>query len=74
MVADWDGKTGFIGKALQFMLPQPNARAIAAAAIGGDQQRLGARMAFLAQGLPPAANALDRENCGIVINANIYPA
>jgi hypothetical protein len=36
-VADHDVEAEFVGQLLQLALPQPDPRAIAAAAIGGDQ-------------------------------------
>jgi hypothetical protein len=40
-VTDRDRQARIVGKALQFGFPQPGARAVAAPAIGDDQQLLG---------------------------------
>src|SRR3954469_6627167 len=56
-----DGQAGLVGKALQLALPQPHAGAVAAAAVGGDDQPLGLGVARLAEFAPPAPDALDRE-------------
>ena len=52
-------------------LPQPHARAVAAAAVGGDQQPRGAGIALAAHALPPAADAFDGEGGGVVIDAEL---
>ena len=44
-MADGDRHPEFVGQHLQFALPQPHARAVAAAAIGGDQQPRGGGIA-----------------------------
>ena len=52
----------------EFDLPQPAAVAVGAAAVGGDQQlrsRSGRPAAHL---LPPAADGLDRERGGVVVD------
>ena len=38
LVADHDVEAEFVGQLLQLALPQPDPRAIVAAAIGGDRQ------------------------------------
>ena len=40
-VADGDGKSRGVGQALEFPLPQADLGPVAAAAVGGDQQRAG---------------------------------
>jgi hypothetical protein len=74
MMGDSDGETGFIGEGLKLALPQANASAIAATAIGRDQEAGRAEIADFAQGLPPAPDALDSEGSGIVIDTYINPA
>ena len=74
-VADGHGQAGLVGEALQLELPQPDARAVAAAAIGGDQQPARRRdSARCPMSLPPAADALDREGGGVVVDADADPA
>ena len=67
-------RSGFVGEGLQFALPQANASAVAATAIGGDQEAGRAGIAAFPQGAPPAPDALDGEGCGIVIDTDIDPA
>jgi hypothetical protein len=62
-----------VGQALEFALPQPRARAIAAAAIGGDQQFLGFGVADAADLLPPATDRLHCEGRSVVIHPNADP-
>ncbi len=61
-------------KALDLALPQADPNAIAAAAIGGDDEGLGLEIARSAQALPPAPDALDREGGRVSIDADIDPA
>ncbi len=74
MVGDRDRQPGLIGETLQFTFPQANARAIAAAAIRGDQQPGGGGVAVAAETAPPTSDALDREGRGIVVDPDINPA
>src|SRR5690349_7470115 len=69
-----DGQAGLVGKALQLALPQPHAGAVAAAAVGGDDQPLGLGVARLAEFAPPAPDALDREGRRVGIQADADPA
>lgn len=73
-VGDGDGKAGLVGEALDLALPQADPNAIAAAAIGGDDEGLGLGIARPAQALPPAPDALDREGGRVGIDADIDPA
>jgi hypothetical protein len=66
-------ETGFVGKALQFTFPETDAGAVAAAAIGRYGQGSSLGIAFLAEPLPPAANALDGKFGGIGIDPDIDP-
>src|SRR5712672_1437426 len=74
MVGDRDRQPGLIGETLQVTFPQANARAIAAAAIRGDQQPGGGGVAVAAETAPPTSDALDREGRGIVVDPDINPA
>src|ERR1700751_882623 len=56
-VANYDVEAEFVGQLLQFAFPQPYPRAVAAAAIGGDQQSAGVGVTRPADGLPPLAGA-----------------
>src|SRR5271165_56411 len=71
---DSDGNAEFVGQDLQFPLPQAHTRAVAAAAIGVDQQPRGDRVAFGAEFIPPATDALDGKGGGIVADAEIDPS
>ena len=59
---------------LQLDLPEPHPGAVAAAAIGGDQQAFGLGVAFAAHASPPAADAFDGEAGGVMIDADADPA
>ena len=56
---------GLIGKGLQLTFPQAHPRAVAAAAVRGDQQPGGGGIALPAEGEPPTPDALNREGGGI---------
>ena len=73
-VADLDLKAGLVGQALQLGLPQPGAVAVGAAAVGGDRQRRGLRVARRAELLPPALDRGDRELGGVVVDPDADPA
>ena len=60
-VADGDLQAGLLGQASQRDLPQPQAVAVRAAAVGGDRQRRGVGVAGLAHLRPPAGDRRDRE-------------
>ena len=69
-----DGETCLIGKLLKFYPPQPHARAVRTAAIGGDRQRAGIRITLAAHSLQPLPDRSHGERGGIVRNANADPA
>jgi len=60
--------------ALQLDLPQFGAVGVRAAAIGGDRQRLGVRVALPAEVLPPAQDRVDRELGRVAVDADVDPA
>ena len=62
------------GKALQDNLPQPIAAAVAAGAIGGDQQPGGARESLRSHALPPAPQAGGGKLRRVMIDAHADPA
>ena len=64
MVNDGVGQAGLVGELLELELPEPDAGAVGAAAVGGDQQTLGPGLTLAAHTLPPAADALDGEAGG----------
>ena len=73
-IDDRHGKTRLVGEALKFTLPQADAGAIAATAVGSDGQGFSVRISDLALPMPPATDALDRARRGIPSNADIDPA
>jgi hypothetical protein len=48
--------------------------AVAAAAVGGDQQTTGLRMAGATHAVPPTADRVDCEAGGIVVDADTHPS
>ena len=64
----------FVSELLQFHLPQAQPRSIAAAAIGRDGEMLGIGIAGRAHQLPPAADRIDCEAGGVVVDADADPA
>src|SRR3984893_12944712 len=73
-VVDHDVEAEFVGQLLQFAFPQPYPRAVAAAAIGGDQQSSGVGVARPPDGLPPLADAVHREGGRIMVDADTDPS
>src|SRR3954453_23764418 len=69
-----DRQPGLVRAALQLALPQPDPHAVAAAAVGGDQQPGGGGIAGPAKVPPPVPNALDGEGGSVVIDAEIDPS
>ena len=72
-MTDGDGEAKFVGQTLQFSLPQPNPCAVAAAAIGGDQQAACVGVSLASHGLPPASDGMNGEACRVVIDAHADP-
>src|ERR1700676_1387492 len=72
-MTDGDGEAEFVGQTLQFSLPQPNPCAVAATAIGGDQQAACVGVSLASHGLPPASDGMNREACRVVIDAHADP-
>ena len=64
---DRHGEARLVGEALQLAFPQMNAGAVAAAAIGRDQET------GLAEPLPPATDALDGECRRIGVDSDTDP-
>src|SRR5271166_7018016 len=58
-VADQEFHLQLVGQFLERHLPQPRARAVTAAAIGGNQQFASSRKATMSHLTPPAADAVD---------------
>ena len=62
-----------LARLLQFALPQAQARAIAAAAIGGHEEARGLGIAGAAKRIPPAPDAVHRKGRGVMVNADAHP-
>ncbi len=73
-MVDLDPEPGLVGQRLQFTLPQTDARTIAAAAVGSDEQPCGTGVAGAAQFLPPAPDAVDGKGGGIMVDPDADPA
>ena len=73
-MADPDIEAELVGQFLQFAFPQPYPRAVAAAAIGGDQQSGCLGIARPPDGLPPLADAVHRKGGRVVVNADAHPS
>jgi hypothetical protein len=73
-VGDGYDAAGLVGKALKFAFPEADAGAVAAAAIGRYGQGSSLGIAFLAEPLPPAPNALDGKFGGVGIDSDVDPA
>src|SRR5579859_5532566 len=72
-VADGDLETRLVGQLLELELPQPDPVAVAPAGVGGDEQARRIGIQFLAHGLPPAPDALDREGGRVVVGPDAHP-
>ena len=70
-VADLDLELGLVGELLQLDLPQPRTVTVRATAVGGDRQPRRDRVALRAEVLPPAADRVDCELGGVVIDPDI---
>ena len=73
-VTDLDDHPQVVGQFLQLDAPETNAIAVAAAAVGGDQQATRGRVERLAHLAPPPADALDRKFGRVVGDADAHPA
>src|SRR5450756_54453 len=67
-----NGKTRFICQLLQFQFPESQPGAIAAAAIGRDEQVLRLGIELAAFGSPPTANGRDGESTSVVVGPHIH--
>ena len=72
-LADADGKAELIGQFLQFQLPQPHARAVAAAAIGCNHERFGVGITRFSHVFPPGADGIGGKG-RVIVNADADPA
>src|ERR1700722_2567137 len=72
-VVDRDVNIQLASQLLQFELPQPHARSIAAAPVAGDRQALGRGIALAADVLPPAAEGLYGKRGGVMVQPNTDP-
>ena len=72
-VAYGDRHAEIVGKLLPFEFPEADARAVAAAAVGGDQQALGVGVAFASHRTPPTADGVDGEGGRVMVDADADP-
>ena len=72
-MADDQSEAGLVGEALELGLPQPAAGAVAAAAVGGDDQVVGGVVARFAHLLPPVADRVDGKGGRVVIDTDAHP-
>jgi hypothetical protein len=70
IVAYADGQSRLVGQLLQFDFPEPNPRAVGASAVGGDHQGIAFGVSLASHRLAPAANGVDGEFRGVVIDAD----
>src|SRR5882762_2986295 len=73
-VADRNVEVELVGQFLQLAFPQPDPRAVAAPAIGGDQQSGCLGIASPTDGKPPLADAIDGEGGRVMVDADTYPS
>src|SRR5271166_5153483 len=73
-MTDLDYQVQLVGQLLQLQAPQANPVAVAAAALGRNQQTAGVWIARMAHFPPPAPNAFDGEFGRVVIDPNAHPA
>jgi hypothetical protein len=73
-MTDRDRQPGLGGQRRELAFPDPVAVAVQAAGIGGDQQPGRHRVVDAAAGTPPAADGLDCEHRGVVVDPNVDPA
>ena len=73
-VANRNIESCLIGQLLQLQLPQPDARPIAASAIGGNEQPRRFWITLDSHGEPPLADALDSEGRRVVVRSHVDPA
>src|SRR3984893_10907531 len=71
--ADHDVEAEIVSQLLHLASPQPPPRAVAAPAIGGDQQSGGLGIARPTDGAPPLADAIDGERGRVVVNGDTHP-
>src|SRR6202042_3029561 len=72
-MTDGDFHADLVGEVLQLALPQPQARAVAATPVSGDEQSFGLGIANAADLLPPATDGLYRKGCRVVVDADAAP-
>src|ERR1700737_3797396 len=72
-MTDAQPQTNGVGQFLQGHFPQTRSAAVAAAAVGGDQQFAGAGETPAAHILPPATNGTSREVGRVMIDADTNP-
>ena len=74
IVMDVDHEARRVGELLQFDFPQPHARSIRAAAVGGDRQRARMRISLAPHLIEPAPDRGDGELCRVARDPDADPA
>src|SRR3954447_9164246 len=69
LVADLKGQARLVGQPLQLDLPQPQARPVRPAAVGGDHDFAESRVALAAHLPEPQPGGIDGERRGVVVDA-----
>lgn len=69
-----DLDAGFAGELCELELPEPDAVAVRAASIGGDEEALGVGVGVRADEIPPAPDRLDGKGCGVATVADRHEA
>src|SRR5437870_1200502 len=73
-VVDHDVEAEFVSQLLRFAFPQSDARAVAAAAIGSNQQPGRVGVTRPPETAPPLADAVHCEGGRIMVGANTHPS
>src|SRR5438132_11174724 len=73
-MTDVQVQLGRVRQSLQFPLPEADATAVAAAAVGNDQHRGGPGISPDPQGLPPPVDGVHGEGGRVMVDAHGYPA
>jgi len=74
VVAHIEDQARVVGEGLQRRLPGATSRAIAATAVGRDQQFRGSRVSLAADVLPPGSDGCDGEVGRVVVDAQVHEA
>src|SRR5471032_946206 len=73
-VEDDDGQSELFGQLLKFDFPEAHAGAVASAAVGGDRQGMGVRVAATTHAHPPGAYRIHSEGGGVMVDPDADPS